>query len=348
MVPAFNGAVEIGRALESVARQSFPRLDVLVVDDASGDNTRDVAESALRSCSLKGRVIRHDENWGLSRTLNHGLRETTGEAVLILHQDISLASDDWIARGVADLGRDANVAVVTGYYGLPATEEVNFAQRVFGVMRRQFHAAPTQGIESVTFSEFKCDLVRRSALESVGGFPERFRIAGEDLWVSCAVRAEGKEILKDYGLRSVQRFTGSATSVAGNLRKEFTFGRAIAGTLIRFRTALARGLQKTPYSRSRSWNRATQPFVVVAIVLEPILWLLTRNNIFWDILALIVVARLAYYGVRLYPGLRTILSKTGRALAESVEGSLLGIATDFAYTAGLVSGILNWVFGRKL
>ena len=348
ILPAFHGASELERSLRSVQAQSYPRLDVLVIDDGSHDATAETAERLLGSGPVPGRVLRHEQNWGLSRTLNHGLRETTGDAVLILHQDISLASPEWVASALRDLERSPTVAVVTGYYGLPAVNEVNFAQRVFGVMRRQFHAAPDEGVESVTFSEFKCDLVRRSSLESVGGFPERFRIAGEDLWVSCALRAGGAEILKDYSLRCVQRFTGQAVSVGGNLRKELTFGRAIAGTLIRFRGALARGLQKTPYSRSRSWNRASQPFVVLALLVEPVLWLFTRNTLFWVVLAAILGARLAYYGIRLYPGIRQILGRTGRSLVESLEGAPLGIATDFAYTAGLGLGILNWAFGRKL
>lgn len=348
LVPTYNGAEGVEHTLLSVAEQTFPNLDLLVIDDASRDGTADTVERFLREHSSIGRLVRHETNWGLSRTLNHGIRETKGDALLILHQDIALAADDWVARAVQDLRGAPTAATVTGNYGIPAKEEVNFAQRVFGVMRRQFHAAPTQGIESATFSEFKCDLVRRSPLLAVGGFPERFRIAGEDLWVSCALRAQGWEILKDFSLTSVQRFTGGATSVRGNLRKEFTFGKVIAGTLIRFRTLLARGLQRTPYSRSRSWNRASQPFVVLALVLVSILGGLTGNVVFWWILVALIVGRLGYYGVRLYPNLRSILSRTGRALAESVLGAPLGIATDFAYTAGLMTGVAGWVFGRTL
>ena len=348
VVPVYNGAREVVQALTSALAQEYPSFDVLVIDDGSRDDSGATIERFLKDQPRVVRLIRHDGNWGLSRTLNHGLRETTGPAVLILHQDISLAQSDWMARAVRDLYRDPRVAVVTGNYGLPAAGEVGFAQRVFGVMRRQFHASPDHGVESVTFSEFKCDLVRRAAVEAVGSFPERFRIAGEDLWVACALRARGSEILKDYALRSVQRFSGPATSVPGNLRKEFTFGKAIAGTLIRFRTALARGLQRTPYSRSRSWNRASQPFMVLALIVSLILGALTGNLLFPAIFLGLLVVRLVYYGVRLYPGLRRIVGHAGRALAESAVGAPLGVVTDFAYTAGLGAGVVGWALGRKL
>ena len=348
VVPVFNGSREVVQTLTSILAQEYPSFDVLVIDDGSRDDSGATIERFLKDRSQVVRLLRHDGNWGLSRTLNHGFRETTGPAVLLLHQDISLAHSDWMAQAVRDLYGDPRAAVVTGNYGLPAIGEVDFTQRVFGVMRRQFHVSPDHGVESVTFSEFKCDLVCRSAVEAVGGFPERFRIAGEDLWVSCALRAQGSEILKDYALRSVQRFSGPATSVSGNFRKEFTFGRAIAGTLIRFRTALARGLQRTPYSRSRSWNRASQPFVVLTLILSLILGALTGNLLFLAVFVGLLVARLIYYAVRLYPGLRRIIGRAWRALAESVVGAPLGIVTDFAYTAGLGAGILGWAIGRKL
>jgi len=348
VIPVYNGSHEVLQTLTSALSQVYPSFDVLAIDDGSRDDSSGTIERFLKDHPGAVRVLRHDGNWGLSRTLNHGLRETTGPAVLVLHQDITLAHSDWMANAVRDLDRGLRVAVATGNYGLPATREVDFAQRVFGVMRRQFHASPDHGLESVTFSEFKCDLVRRSAIDAVGGFPERFRIAGEDLWVSCALRAQGWEILKDYSLRSVQRFSGPATSISGNLRKEFTFGKAIAGTLIRFRTALARGLQRTPYSRSRSWNRASQPFVVLGLILTLILWALTGNPLILAIFGGLLVARLIYYVVRLYPGLRQIIGRSGRALAESALGAPLGVVTDFSYTVGLGAGILGWALGRKL
>lgn len=348
VIPAFNGAKELGRTLASVAAQGYPRLDLLVVDDGSQDGTAETAERFLQDHPSLGRMFRHETNWGLSRTLNHGIQETTGDAVLVLHQDIELAANDWVARAVQDLTRAPNVAIVTGNYGIPATEEVNFAQRVFGVMRRQFHVASASRLESVTFAEFKCDLVRRSMLLAVGGFPARFRIAGEDLWVSCAMRAQGWEILKDFSLPGIQRFTGTATTVLGNLGKEFTFGKVITGTLFRFRATLARGLQRTPYSRSRSWNRASQPFVVLAMLIAAILWALTGNLVCGGVLLAFLVGRLGYYVVRLYPGLRSILSRTGRALAESFLGAPLGLASDCAYTFGLAVGALGWALGRTL
>jgi glycosyltransferase involved in cell wall biosynthesis len=348
IIPAFNGAEVIGLTLDSLDRQSHRDFEWVVVDDASTDGTADVVSARLSHGDGRGRLVRNDRNLGLARTLNRGLREVAGEYVLVLHQDIVLLSDRWIETAARDLDGSPAVGVVTGYYGIPAPGETGWAQRVFGVLRRQFHWPRSTAPELVTFSEFKCDLVRRSALDAIGGFPERFRIAGEDLWISYSLQERGARILKDFDLRCVQRFTGPATTVGGNLRKEFLFGKVIAGTLVRFRGRVAKGLGSTPYSRSRSLNRASQPLVLLAIVLLGIAGAATHAWFLWAALAALVGGRLAYYFVRLEPGIARITGSRVRAIAESLAGTILGLGSDVAYTAGLLVGLVAWGRGSTV
>lgn len=348
VIPAYNGELTIGQTLKSLTAQSYANLELIVVSDGCKDRTDAVVESFFSSKGLEGQLLVHSTNQGLARSLNDGLREARGDFVLILHQDIVLLSKDWIVNGLDDLRLDPTADVVTGDYGIPAREEIDFVQRTFGVMRRQFHVGIQEGVEAVTFSEFKCDLVRAKALRDVGGFPERFRIAGEDLWVCSALRAKGRTVLKDYRLRSVQRYTGDATTIRGNLKKEFVFGKALGGTVLRFGTVATRGLKKTPYSRSRTLNRVSQP-VVLAIALGLLAgWLLSRNVWWVAPLALLVVARLGYYTARLYPDVARLLAGKGRAIGESIAGSFLGIGSDLAYSAGLLVGLVRWVKGSRV
>lgn len=348
VIPAYNGELTIGQTLKSLTDQSYANQEWIVVNDGSKDRTVAVVESFFTSQGGRGRLLVHPTNQGLARSLNDGLREAKGDFVLILHQDIVLLSKDWIVDGLDDLLFESAADVVTGDYGIPAREEIDFVQRTFGIMRRQFHAGVREGVEAVTFSEFKCDLIRASALRDVGGFPERFRIAGEDLWVCSSLRARGRAILKDYRLRSVQRYTGDATTIRGNLKKEYVFGKALGGTLLRFGKVATRGLLRTPYSRSRALNRASQPVVLLIALGLLATWLLSRN--FWWLapLAVLVVARVGYYTARLYPDAARLLAGKGRAFGESLAGSFLGIGSDFAYSAGLVVGLIRWVKGSRI
>ena len=348
VVPAYNGALTIIRTLESIAAQTYTPLELIVVDDASTDGLPSLVENFLAGESVPGRLLRHPTNEGLSRTLNDGWHAAQGELVLIIHQDIELLGTDWISRAVEGLAEQENVQVVTCHYGIPARAELTFASRTFGLLRRQLYEAPAAGREFVTFTEFKCDLVRKATLERLGGFPTDFRLAGEDIVVSYRIRQGGGRILKAYDLKVVQRFEGTSGSVGGNLWKEYRFGMAFAGVLVAFRGFAFRGLDSSAYSRARSLHRASQPVVAVALLV-----LLVAGIAFgwaWALVGLVAVVavRYAFYAVQLWPDFRRSLPGRDRALAETLGAALLGLVTDLVYPAGVVAGLARSAVGAPL
>lgn len=82
VIPAFNQAEWLERALFSVARQAFPPHEVIVINDGSTDRTRELLDGWGRTL----RVI-HQENQGLSASRNRGAAEATGDYVVYLDSD---------------------------------------------------------------------------------------------------------------------------------------------------------------------------------------------------------------------------------------------------------------------
>lgn len=80
VIPAFNEARTIGGVIRAV-RQQCPHAEVLVVDDASTDDTADQAAAA------GGRVIRRPHNLGNGAGVKTGIRAAQGDVVLILDGD---------------------------------------------------------------------------------------------------------------------------------------------------------------------------------------------------------------------------------------------------------------------
>lgn len=348
VVPYYEGAKTIASTLRSLAAQDYRPLRLLLVDDGSREPLEPLVNATSGPGDLPREIVRHAANQGLSRTLNDGWRRATGELVLILHQDIELLGADWVRRAVAALGERDDVQVVTCHYGIPATGELTFASRAFGFLRRQFVDAPASGRELVTFTEFKCDLVRKSALEQVGGFPTGFRLAGEDIAVSYALRRAGGRILKAYDLRVIQRFEGAAASIRGNLWKEYRFGMAFAGVLLAFRGFAFRDLETSSYSRSRSWHRASQPPTAAAELALLLIGLVP--GLAWVLGALIVLLMVRFlgYAARLGPSFRRSVSGAGRAFAETLGAAFLGLLTDIVYSAGLAVGLVRAAAGAPL
>lgn len=83
IVPVYNGAGTIARALRSIADQTWPVSEVIVVDDASTDGLTD----ALGSFAADLRLIRQESNQGAAEARNAGLRVATGRYVAFLDAD---------------------------------------------------------------------------------------------------------------------------------------------------------------------------------------------------------------------------------------------------------------------
>lgn len=86
IMPSYNHAPFIGGAMESVLSQDYGDLELIVIDDASVDDSRHVIES-WQGRDSRIRPIFHAANQGIARTVNHGLDEARGEWVAFLSSD---------------------------------------------------------------------------------------------------------------------------------------------------------------------------------------------------------------------------------------------------------------------
>lgn len=114
IIPAYNRADFVVPTLASVAAQSLPVSEIVVVDDGSRDATsRVVAEWFGKNKSVNGRLHTLPANVGKPSAVNIALGETRGEFVVILDSD-DLLLPDAVARQVAFLRAHAECGMVFG------------------------------------------------------------------------------------------------------------------------------------------------------------------------------------------------------------------------------------------
>ena len=94
IIPAYNTAPYIHRAIESSIRQTHKNVEIIIVDDGSQDDTLKVAES-FAAKDERVRVF-HQNNAGVSAARNYGIREAHGEYLMFLD------SDDWLEDDAAE------------------------------------------------------------------------------------------------------------------------------------------------------------------------------------------------------------------------------------------------------
>lgn len=87
VISTFNRAGLIARAINSIQNQTYKNIEIIIVNDASSDNTEDVVK-AIPDARI--RYIRHEKNKGLPAGRNTGIRAATGEYIAFLDDD-----DEW-------------------------------------------------------------------------------------------------------------------------------------------------------------------------------------------------------------------------------------------------------------
>ncbi len=111
IIPGYNAASYIGDTLYSVRRQTWPNLEVIVVDDGSTDNTAQIVD-AVEGLDI---TLVRQPNRGQTAALNAGLTHATGDFVQYLDAD-DLIDPEKIEMQMARLA-DASDCIASARWG---------------------------------------------------------------------------------------------------------------------------------------------------------------------------------------------------------------------------------------
>lgn len=108
VIPAHNAATTIGKALQSAVNQTYERVEVVIVDDASTDDTLDVVKSFAGNNSRVRVLRRHTNSGGVGAPRNLGIAQAAGRYVLFLDADDELPprACELLLAGALETGSD--------------------------------------------------------------------------------------------------------------------------------------------------------------------------------------------------------------------------------------------------
>ncbi|MDG4784836.1 glycosyltransferase family 2 protein [Micromonospora sp. WMMD1102] len=170
VVPSYHSAKTLAACLDAVYAQSHPPLEVIVVDDASSDDSAAIARR------YPCRLIVAPVNRGVSAARNTGAAASRGDVLFFVDSDIALAPDA-LRSALRVLAGDPECALVQGIYDrepLFADGPVEEYKTLYEHFWRRRAAGP------VTVTLFALTAVRREVFDRVGGFDEGLR-DGEDV-----------------------------------------------------------------------------------------------------------------------------------------------------------------------
>jgi glycosyltransferase involved in cell wall biosynthesis len=199
-IPTYNGAPWIGEAIESALAQDYQRLEIIICDDASSDETVAMARTFG---DPRVRVLSNAVRVGMARNWNRCVRASTGDYVKLLMQDDRLAP--------ACVGRMVEVMEAHPAAGLifspreillddPDDPDALLWKERFGILHTPFGPLAQVNDGRAMFDRMRSDrfrgcwmgeptavMIRRRALQDVGLFNARLRqVADLEMWLRMA------------------------------------------------------------------------------------------------------------------------------------------------------------------
>jgi glycosyltransferase involved in cell wall biosynthesis len=208
VIPAYNRAAMLRRALSSVDRQrSFTPAEVIVVDDCSTDNTGAVAEA------MGAHVVRTPRNLGEGGARNAGLEAASQEWVALLDSD-----DEWLDTLLEVLWPLRHGRVLVSGSCVAHGDGKSRFEGVPGRAAQVLHS-PADLVAVGNFVTASGVMIPRQRIADVGGYDPSLKWAADfDLWVRLLERGTGvvsPEIVTIYHVHSGQVTADKASARRG-------------------------------------------------------------------------------------------------------------------------------------
>ena len=186
VIPLYNKAPYIKKALQSIIGQTFRDFELIVVNDGSSDDSLIVAEETLKGSGIHYRLI-HQDNAGVSTARNNGVAASQGDYICFLDADDWWAQDflqkmDWLIREYPDAGiYGANYYIISRgkqriALHIPSTGYINYCD---------CYRKLQMPLTSISVA------IPRSVFQETGGFKPHLKLGEDfDLWIRIALKTK--------------------------------------------------------------------------------------------------------------------------------------------------------------
>jgi hypothetical protein len=191
-----NELHHLALCLPSIFQQTYPNFDVFVVDNASTDGSLEFVQQTYP----KVKAIRNKTNLGYAGANNIGFRFATGELVAVLNPD-TYVKPDWLHElvpfmQIPQVGLATPKILLIDEPGLINTcgNEVTFSGLTFcrGLAQPKDRYDATEIVSAVSGAAF---VIKKTVLDQIGGFDERFFLYYEETDLSLRAALAGYKCL---------------------------------------------------------------------------------------------------------------------------------------------------------
>jgi GT2 family glycosyltransferase len=204
IIPNKDNAAMLERCLRSVAANSYPQYEIIVVENNSREQETFDLYSRLQS-QPNTRVAKWNGSFNYSAANNFAVTHARGEVILFLNNDVEGITNDWMQRMLEHVLRPEVGAVGAKlYYPNDTIQHGGVILGLGGIAGHAHHWLPryhsgyfgrllfTQNLSAVTAA---CLMTKRKVFDEVGGFDERLVLAFNDVDLCVKIRRKGYTII---------------------------------------------------------------------------------------------------------------------------------------------------------
>ncbi len=200
LIVTYNAGETIGDCLNALDGQTFGDFEVIVVDNASRDNTVEILESMKARLRYPLNIIRLDENRGFAGGNNHALRFAKGQYIALLNPD-AFADARWLEELVGamkahpEAGIGASKLIV---YGIDIIDSAGdgFSTALKGYKRGEGKDMRLFDFEEHVFGACAgASIYRKDLIDEIGFFDEDFFLIFEDTDLSFRTQLAGWKVV---------------------------------------------------------------------------------------------------------------------------------------------------------
>jgi len=188
VVPAYNEEKVLGQTLTAILaeiKRSGCVAEVIVVNNASTDAT------GVLAASFPDVIVVDEPEKGLVQARRAGFQRATGELVANVDAD-TIVTEGWLNRVLAEFRRNPDLVALSGpYIYYDVSKSARFAVRAFYIMGYGFYMLNRFVLRVGSMLQGGNFVVRRAALEQIGGFNPLFTFYGEDTDLARRLHAVG-------------------------------------------------------------------------------------------------------------------------------------------------------------
>jgi glycosyltransferase involved in cell wall biosynthesis len=189
IVPTYNRAELIRKSVESLSQQTYPNIEIIIVDDGSSDHTKDI----IKELQISDNRIQYfyQDNKGIAAARNFGIQKSCGDFIAFLDSD-DCSYPDRIEKQIELLFKHPEIGIVGG--GVTVVNKQNEVLEVSCLPEYPLEINWYVPLRSPFFQSTV--ILRREVLEGIKQpYDSNFKVSQDyDLWARLLSKTKGMNI----------------------------------------------------------------------------------------------------------------------------------------------------------